>query len=33
MDSRELYGNISLCIDLNEVSENEALHLIQNLNE
>ena len=33
MDSRELYGNISLCIDLNEVSENEALHLIENLKE
>ena len=31
MDSRELYGNMSLCIDLNEVSENEVLHLIENL--
>ena len=33
MDSRELYGNMSLCIDLNEVSENEVLLLVQNLNE
>lgn len=33
MDSHELYGNVSLGIDLNEVSENEALHLIENLKE